>query len=88
MLSKIIPTAALLAGQAAATIYYAGVAESGGEFGVYSTQVLIQSNQWASIYKEQALRLLLVLDFQAGLELTTISSTRALSIYGWTRITY
>ena len=45
MLSKIIPTAALLAGQAAATIYYAGVAESGGEFGVYSTQVLIQSNQ-------------------------------------------
>ena len=36
MLSKIIPTAALLAGQAAASIYYAGVAESGGEFGVYS----------------------------------------------------
>ncbi|KIM95960.1 glycoside hydrolase family 5 protein [Oidiodendron maius Zn] len=36
MLSKIIPTAALLVSQAAATIYYAGVAESGGEFGVYS----------------------------------------------------
>src|ERR1700733_796478 len=36
MLSKIILTAALLTGQAAATIYYAGVAESGGEFGVFS----------------------------------------------------
>ena len=36
MLSKIILTVALLAGQATATIYYAGVAESGGEFGVFS----------------------------------------------------
>jgi endoglucanase len=35
MLSKILSVAAL-AGQAAATIYYAGVAESSGEFGVYS----------------------------------------------------
>ena len=36
MLAKQLVTVALLAGNAAATIYYAGVAESGGEFGVYS----------------------------------------------------
>jgi endoglucanase len=36
MLAKPLVTVALLAGTAAATIYYAGVAESGGEFGVYS----------------------------------------------------
>jgi len=36
MLSKSITAVALLAANAAATIYYAGVAESSGEFGVYS----------------------------------------------------
>ncbi|TVY27073.1 Endoglucanase [Lachnellula hyalina] len=37
MLFKSLVMAALLAAQATATIYYAGVAESGGEFGVYSS---------------------------------------------------
>jgi len=37
MFFKSIAAAALLAAQASATIYYAGVAESGGEFAVYST---------------------------------------------------
>lgn len=37
MLRKTLTGAALFAANAAATIYYAGVAESGGEFGVYST---------------------------------------------------
>lgn len=32
-----LPSLALLASSASATIYYAGVAESGGEFGVYSS---------------------------------------------------
>jgi endoglucanase len=32
-----LATAAALASSASATIYYAGVAESGGEFGVYSS---------------------------------------------------
>ncbi len=36
MLVKIITVITLLAMKATATIYYAGVAESGGEFGVYS----------------------------------------------------
>jgi len=36
MFSKTIIAASLLAAKAAATIFYAGVAESGGEFGVYS----------------------------------------------------
>lgn len=36
MFSKAIIAASLLAAKAAATIFYAGVAESGGEFGVYS----------------------------------------------------
>ncbi|KAH8672843.1 glycoside hydrolase superfamily [Tricladium varicosporioides] len=36
MFFKSTATALLLAAKAAATIYYAGVAESGGEFGVYS----------------------------------------------------
>ncbi|KAK0102767.1 hypothetical protein ONS95_006364 [Cadophora gregata] len=36
MLSKTLLAASLLAAKAAATIFYAGVAESGGEFGVYS----------------------------------------------------
>jgi endoglucanase len=36
MLGKIITAMTLLAVKATATIYYAGVAESGGEFGVYS----------------------------------------------------
>lgn len=36
MFSRTITSLALLATRAAATIYYAGVAESGGEFGVYS----------------------------------------------------
>lgn len=36
MLSKTLTAVALLAGNAAAKIFYAGVAESGGEFGVYS----------------------------------------------------
>ena len=38
MFSKILTTLLLLASKAAATIYDAGVAESGGEFGVYSGQ--------------------------------------------------
>lgn len=36
MFTKSLTAAALLATQASATIYYAGVAESGGEFSVYS----------------------------------------------------
>lgn len=36
MLFKSLSALAILAAEAAATIYYAGVAESGGEFGVYS----------------------------------------------------
>jgi endoglucanase len=44
MFTKVISAAALLASHAAATIYYAGVAESGGEFGVYSTTALITSS--------------------------------------------
>jgi len=36
MLSKSLAAVALLATNAAATIYYAGVAESSGEFGVWS----------------------------------------------------
>jgi endoglucanase len=36
MLGKIITVITLLVMKATATIYYAGVAESGGEFGVYS----------------------------------------------------
>ena len=36
MLTKSLTAVSLLAANAAATIYYAGVAESGGEFGVYS----------------------------------------------------
>lgn len=36
MLFKGVTAVAVLAARAAATIYYAGVAESGGEFGVYS----------------------------------------------------
>lgn len=36
MLGKTLSAVALLAGNAAAKIFYAGVAESGGEFGVYS----------------------------------------------------
>lgn len=39
MLTKQLAAVALLAGNAAATIYYAGVAESGGEFGVYSMSI-------------------------------------------------
>ena len=37
MLAQSLTVMALLAAKATATIYYAGVAESGGEFGVYST---------------------------------------------------
>jgi endoglucanase len=37
MLTKSFTAAALLIADAAATIYYAGVAESSGEFGVWST---------------------------------------------------
>ena len=37
MLSKSLVAVALLTSNAAATIYYAGVAESSGEFGVYSS---------------------------------------------------
>jgi endoglucanase len=36
MLASSFTAATLLVAKAAATIYYAGVAESGGEFGVYS----------------------------------------------------
>lgn len=36
MLGKTLAAVALLAGNAAAKIFYAGVAESGGEFGVWS----------------------------------------------------
>lgn len=36
MFTKSLTAVALLAAKASATIYYAGVAESGGEFGVYS----------------------------------------------------
>lgn len=37
MLTQGFTAVALLAANAAATIFYAGVAESGGEFGVWST---------------------------------------------------
>jgi endoglucanase len=40
MFFKGFAASALLAAQASATIYYAGVAESSGEFGVYSTSIL------------------------------------------------
>jgi endoglucanase len=40
MFFKGFAAAALLAARASATIYYAGVAESSGEFGVYSTSFL------------------------------------------------
>lgn len=40
-LMEILGATALLASQATATIYYAGVAESGGEFGVYSKSSLV-----------------------------------------------
>jgi len=36
MFAKSLTIVGLLAARAAATIYYAGVAESSGEFGVYS----------------------------------------------------
>jgi endoglucanase len=36
MLGRLSTVVALLAASASGTIYYAGVAESGGEFGVYS----------------------------------------------------
>jgi hypothetical protein len=36
MLTQQFSAVALMASTAVATIYYAGVAESGGEFGVYS----------------------------------------------------
>ncbi len=36
MFSKILLPFALFAARSVATIFYAGVAESGGEFGVYS----------------------------------------------------
>jgi hypothetical protein len=82
MFSKIIPTTALLAGQAAATIYYAGVAESGGEFGVYSMvlHVLV-----LSLYENNGVQVLqerLVPVYQARSESTTSSSTRAPSTFG------
>ncbi|KUJ12934.1 cellulase-domain-containing protein [Mollisia scopiformis] len=41
MFFKSIGAATLLAAKAAATIYYAGVAESGGEFGVYSSTATV-----------------------------------------------
>lgn len=41
MFAKSLTAAALLAARASATIYYAGVAESGGEFGVYSMLINI-----------------------------------------------
>lgn len=41
MFFKDIFAAALLATQATATIYYAGVAESSGEFGVYSMSMTL-----------------------------------------------
>jgi len=43
MFFKSATAAALLAARATATIYYAGVAESGGEFGVYSRLMLFNS---------------------------------------------
>lgn len=40
MISKYFISLASLAAQAVATIFYAGVAESGGEFGVYSSSAI------------------------------------------------
>jgi endoglucanase len=40
MFCGIFTVVTLLALKASATIYYAGVAESGGEFGVYSSVLL------------------------------------------------
>jgi hypothetical protein len=40
MFFKGVAVAALLAARVSATIYYAGVAESSGEFGVYSKSIL------------------------------------------------
>lgn len=41
MFSKTFLAASLLAAKAAATIFYAGVAESGGEFGVWSKSAVL-----------------------------------------------
>jgi hypothetical protein len=38
--TEVLGATAFLASRAAATIYYAGVAESGGEFGVYSKTLI------------------------------------------------
>ena len=45
MFARVLASLALLAAEASATIYYAGVAESGGEFGAYSTSSDISKKQ-------------------------------------------
>lgn len=67
MFAKSIIAATLLAAKAAATIYYAGVAESGGEFGVYSTSPKyihgeIMTDDWKAVQQLQ------VPDFQEDSE--------------------
>jgi hypothetical protein len=56
MFSKSITALVLLASKAAATIYYAGVAESGGEFGVYSRKPEYKFNKGKANLRKVALR--------------------------------
>jgi hypothetical protein len=62
MFFRSVSALALLVADAAATIYYAGVAESGGEFGVYSMPRTIQTSE-EDINLQKAAQRLLVLDF-------------------------
>lgn len=60
MFAKIFLAALVLASKAAATIFYAGVAESGGEFGVYSLfppthyEVIFPTNQMKAAQQHPA----------------------------------
>ena len=54
MFSKSLAAVALLATNAAATIYYAGVAESSGEFGVWSQTSTIGTGLPAFLAKVQS----------------------------------
>lgn len=86
MLRKTLTAVALLAGNAAAKIFYAGVAESGGEFGVYSKSsfnCMSSAVAFTNMHKVPLQRL--DLDFQALSALTTSSSMRPALMSTWTR---
>lgn len=77
MLGKSLTAVALLAAQATAKIYYAGVAESGGEFGVYSTSISSTTTSNVQLTDtHKATRAKLALGFQASSERIMPSSTR------------